>query len=349
MPVDLYRDINNVDNFIAHDRKHRMSPANANTLGVILMNLGTPAAPTSQAVREFLAEFLGDRRVVEIPRLAWWPILYGIILPFRSPRVAKLYQEIWLPEGSPLKVITEQQVAALQARFSAADVRVTCAMTYGSPKLEQRVAELEAAGIEKILVLPLYPQYSATTTGAVYDQYAQLITRQRNVSDIRIHKSYFAREEYIQALAESIRAHWQQHEPAEKLLFSFHSIPKRCVDLGDPYEKHCRETAERVAAALQLRESRWAVSFQSRLGKAEWLKPYTDVQLKEWGKAGLGSVEVICPAFAADCLETTEEIDQQNRELFLHSGGKRFEYIPCLNVSVEHINLLENIVKDYCM
>lgn len=326
-----------------------MTPEKENTLGVILMNLGTPSAPSTQAVREFLAEFLGDRRVVEIPRLAWWPVLYGIILPFRSPKVAKLYQEIWLPEGSPLKVITEQQVTALQTRFSAAEVRVTYAMTYGSPKLEQRVAEFEAEGIERILVLPLYPQYSATTTGAIYDQYAQLIMRQRDVSDIHIHKSYFEREEYIQALAESIRVHWRRHEPAEKLLFSFHSIPKRCVDLGDPYEQHCRETAERVAAALHLNESRWAISFQSRLGKAEWLQPYTDVQLKAWGEAGLGSVEVVCPAFAADCLETTEEIDQQNRALFLQSGGKRFEYIPCLNVTVEHINLLENIVKDYCV
>lgn len=325
-----------------------MTPAKADTLGVILMNLGTPTAPTTQAVREFLAEFLGDRRVVEIPRLAWWPILYGIILPFRSPRVAKLYHEIWLPDGSPLKVITEQQVAALQARFSATQVRVTYAMTYGAPKLEQRVAELEAEGIEKILVLPLYPQYSATTTGAIYDQYARMIARQRNISDVRIHKSYYAREEYIQALATSVRTHWQQHEPAEKLLFSFHGIPKRCVDLGDPYEQHCRETAERVAAALHLNDSRWAISFQSRLGKAEWLKPYTDVQLQIWAEAGLGSVEVICPAFAADCLETTEEIDQQNRALFLQHGGQRFEYISCLNAGVEHINLLENIVKDYC-
>lgn len=325
-----------------------MIPVKQPTLGVILMNLGTPAEPNAKAVRQFLAEFLSDRRVVEIPRLAWWPILYGIILPFRSPKVAKLYQDIWLDEGSPLKVITERQVAGLQARFAAsADVRVTYAMTYGAPKLEQRVAEFEAAGVERIVVLPLYPQYSGTTTGAIYDQYAQLISRQRNVSNIQVHKSYFDRTDYIDALVSSIRRHWQGREPAAKLLFSFHSIPKRCVDLGDPYEQQCRYTAERVATALQLSESQWAISFQSRLGKAEWLKPYTDVQLKTWGEQGLESVDVICPAFAADCLETTEEIDQQNREFFLQAGGQRFEYIPCLNDSLDHIDMLESIVRQY--
>lgn len=316
-------------------------------LGVVLVNLGTPAEPTPKAVRQFLAEFLSDPRVVEIPRFAWWPILYGIILPFRSPKVAKLYQDIWLSEGSPLKVITQKQVAALQSRFSDSNILVTYAMTYGTPKLDQRISELESAGVDKVLVLPLYPQYSATTTAAIYDQYAQMITRQRNISDVVINKHYFEKKEYIAALANSIRCHWQSHERAEKLLFSFHGIPKRCVDRGDPYEQQSRTTARLVAQELGLNESQWTISFQSRLGKAEWLTPYTDKLLETWGKDGVGSVDVICPAFASDCLETVEEIDKENREIFKKAGGKRFEYIPCLNDSSDHIDLLERIVTEY--
>ncbi|MBU3071123.1 ferrochelatase [Aestuariicella sp. G3-2] len=316
-------------------------------LGVVLMNLGTPVEPTPKAVRQFLEEFLGDRRVVEIPRLIWWPILYGIILPFRSPKVARLYKEIWLPEGSPLKVITEKQVDALQSRFSSGDVQVTYAMTYGAPKLEQRISELESSGVDKIVVLPLYPQYSATTTAAIYDQFAKLIVRQRNISNVTIHKEYYSRRDYIIALANSVRRHWEAGEQSEKLLFSFHGIPKRCVDKGDPYELQSRKTAQLVAEELGLVESQWAISFQSRLGKAEWLKPYTDLLLESWGREGVESVDVLCPAFASDCLETVEEIDKENREIFLSSGGKRFEYIPCLNDSVDHIDLLEKIVTEY--
>lgn len=316
-------------------------------LGVVLMNLGTPVEPTPKAVRQFLEEFLGDRRVVEIPRAIWWPILYGIILPFRSPKVAKLYEEIWLPDGSPLKVITEKQVAALQSRFSDCDVQVTYAMTYGAPRLEQRISELESSGIDKIVVLPLYPQYSATTTAAIYDQFARMIGQQRNISNVTIHKEYYNRKEYINALANSVRRHWDVNQQSEKLLFSFHGIPKRCVDKGDPYEQQSRQTAQFVARELGLTDSQWAISFQSRLGKAEWLKPYTDQLLETWGREGVESVDVLCPAFASDCLETVEEIDKENREIFLSSGGKRFGYIPCLNDSEDHIDMLEKIVTEY--
>ncbi|GAB3101272.1 ferrochelatase [Pseudomaricurvus hydrocarbonicus] len=311
------------------------------------MNLGTPAKPTAKEVRRFLAEFLGDRRVVELPRALWWPILYGIILPFRAPRVAKLYEEIWQAEGSPLKVITEKQALALQSKFDKQEVLVTYAMTYGNPKMEQRVAELEAEGVDSILVLPLYPQYSATTTAAIYDQYADLISRQRNISNVKIHKCYFDREDYVMALAQSIKTHWQTNEPPEKLLFSFHGIPRLFVERGDPYEKHCLATAEMVARLLELDESRWQVSFQSRLGKAEWLTPYTDLQLEQWGKEGIESVDVICPAFSADCLETLEEIDGENRQIFLASGGQRFGYIPCLNDLPAHTDMMANIVNEY--
>ena len=323
----------------------------SNKWGVILVNLGTPETPTAEGVRRFLAEFLSDRRVVEIPPLIWKPILHGIILPFRVKRVAKLYREIWTERGSPLKSITEDQVVALQRRlaelYGVEAPQVVYAMTYGAVKVADRIVELESRGVERILVLPLYPQYSATTTAAVYDQYAQLLGRQRNISDVIIHKSYCAREDYIQALATSVRDYWKGRVPAQKLLFSFHGIPKRCVELGDPYFEQCQMTASRVASELKLDDGAWAVSFQSRLGKAEWLTPYTDKLLSEWAASDIASVDVICPAFAADCLETIEEIDGENRTLFLNAGGKEYGVVPCLNSSAEHIVMLGNIVEEY--
>jgi len=323
----------------------------SNKWGVILVNLGTPEAPTAAGVRRFLAEFLSDPRVVEIPALIWKPILYGFILPFRAKRVAKLYREIWTERGSPLKSITEDQTVALQRRLSelygVEAPQVVYAMTYGATKLKDRVAELEAKGVERILILPLYPQYSATTTAAVYDQYAQLISEQRNISDIIVHKSYCSRDDYIRALSASIRAYWKARKPAQKLLFSFHGIPKRCVELGDPYFEQCQMTARRVASELELDDEAWAVSFQSRLGRAEWLTPYTDQLLAQWAKSDIASVDIICPAFASDCLETIEEIDCENRELFLNAGGQEYGVVPCLNSNPEHIVLLGNIVEEY--
>ncbi|NIB43295.1 ferrochelatase [Pseudomaricurvus alkylphenolicus] len=316
-------------------------------LGVVIANLGTPTEPSASAVRSFLAEFLSDQRVVELPRLLWLPLLYGVILPLRAPRVAKNYQGIWTENGSPLKAITEQQASELAKRFDKHQVRICYAMTYGSPKLKDRIAELEQQGCERILVLPLYPQYSATTTAALYDQYAKMLLEQRNVSDVTFYKSYYHRSDYIEALAASLSQHWSQHEPAEKLLFSFHGIPKRCVDLGDPYQKQCLATADAVTKRLNLESHQWSVSFQSRLGKAEWLQPYTDKQLQNWAQQGVKSVDVICPAFAADCLETLEEINEENRELFLEAGGDRFEFVPCLNAQPEHIDMMENIVREH--
>lgn len=315
--------------------------------GVILMNLGTPTDAKPKAVRKFLKEFLSDQRVVELPRLIWLPILYGVILPFRATRVARLYKQIWRVGGSPLKVITEEQVAKLQTCFSENKIKITYAMTYGAPKLSDCVAELEQQGYQKIFVLPLYPQFSATTTGPVYDQYAALIRQQRNISDITIKKNYYDRPDYIDALVQSILDHWQNNKPAEKLLFSFHGIPKRCVDKGDPYQEHCVYTAKQVASRLRLDDSQWQLSFQSRLGKAEWLKPYTDQLLVQMASEGVESVDVICPAFAADCLETLEEIEVENRDLFLSAGGRRFNSIPCLNASVEHIEMMKNIVNEF--
>lgn len=316
-------------------------------LGVILVNLGTPSEPTAAGVRSFLREFLGDPRVVELPRLLWWPILYGIILPFRSPKVAKLYQEIWTADGSPLKVITEKQTAALAKRFDSESVEVAYAMTYCGPRLDDVIDQLEQKGCNNILILPLYPQYSATTTASIYDQCAKRQLSQRDVSDLTIHKYYFDQAGYIEALAESVKEYWAAHGQPNKLLFSFHGIPKRCVDRGDPYQSHCQMTAERVAKHLRLERSQWEISYQSRLGKAEWLKPYTDLLLTEWAQNGIEKVHVICPAFSSDCLETIEEIDGENRELFLENGGKEYGVVPCLNDSQRHIDVFERIVRQY--
>lgn len=322
-----------------------------NKNAVILINLGTPSAPTPQAVRQFLKDFLGDKRVVEIPRLLWWPILYGIILPFRPGRVAKLYKEIWWPEGSPLRVITERQTAALSQllgqKFGENAPLVTSAMVYGGPSIEEQIDSLRARGAERILLLPLYPQYSATTTGSVYDQFARVLEKSRNIPYITVYRDYHDRADYVEALARTVEAHWQEKGRGERLLLSYHGIPQRNVDLGDPYYDQCETTAKLLAERLGLSSSQWAMSFQSRLGKAQWLQPYTDKLLQSWGAEGVKSVDVICPAFSADCLETIEEISGENRELFLAAGGERFEYIDCLNDRPEHIAMMGNIVREF--
>lgn len=313
------------------------------------MNLGTPEAATLGAVRRFLREFLSDSRVVEIPRLIWWPILYGIILPFRPKKALLAYKSVWTEQGSPLKVITLEQVNALQQLFNLENgvgaVKVVHAMTYGHPSLSEQVAQLQAAGAERIIVLPLYPQYSATTTASIFDQYAAIIGRSRNIPEILINKAYFDHPLYIGALAASVREHWQSHVKAGKLLFSFHGIPQRCVDKGDPYYQHAMATAAAVVKQLALSSDEWAVSFQSRLGKAQWLQPYTDKILVQWAEQGIESVDVICPAFAADCIETLEEIQLENSHLFLSSGGKSFTYIPCLNSRPDHITLMADLSR----
>jgi protoporphyrin/coproporphyrin ferrochelatase len=316
---------------------------------VILMNLGTPEAANVSAVRRFLREFLSDQRVVELPRLLWWPILYGVILPFRPRKALEAYESVWTPGGSPLKVITLEQQAKLQARISTLepglDVKVLIAMTYGEPNLKRTIQMLQAEGTDRIIILPLYPQFSATTTAPVYDQVSQLQMASRDIPEIFINRCYYDRDDYVEALASSVSEHWAAHGRLQKLLFSFHGIPQRCVDKGDPYYAHCKSTAERVAQRLSLGDDEWAFSFQSRLGKAKWLQPYTDKWLEHWASNGVESVDVICPAFSADCIETLEEIQQENQELFLEHGGKQFGYIPCLNSRDDHIELMANIVS----
>ncbi len=320
-------------------------------LGVILVNLGTPEQPTPASVRRFLQVFLSDKRVVEIPSIIWKPILFGFILPFRPKSVAQAYASIWTDRGSPLKAITEDQIAGLRQlllnQYGEKSPLVEYAMTYGRPGLESAVDSLTEQGATRFLVLPLYPQYSATTTGAVYDQVAKLIQSRRNVPQVLVHKQYCERDDYISALANSIDRFQQNNGTPEKLLFSFHGIPKRCVDLGDPYYEQCMATAAATAKRLQLSDEQWQVSFQSRLGKAEWLKPYTSELLQEWGKTGVKDVQVVCPAFAADCLETLEEIRVENRDVFIEAGGQSYEMIPCLNSDAEHLQVMANIVDGY--
>ncbi|MFA0809937.1 ferrochelatase [Microbulbifer epialgicus] len=322
---------------------------------IVLMNLGTPAQPSAPAVRSFLKEFLSDPRVVEIPRPLWLAILNGFILPFRPKRIAPAYEEIWNRsadgagvEGSPLLYYTRRQAELLQEqlRNSGRDIAVEYAMTYGEPRLDKVIADLRQKDYESFIVFPLYPQYSATTTAAIYDQVAQIFRKSRDIPDISLVRDYYHNPLYIKSLANSVREHWQVHGQAEKLLLSFHGIPKANVDKGDPYYRHCMETARLLAEALQIKENRWQVTFQSRFGKAEWLQPYTDRTLIEWGKSGVKSVDVICPAFSADCLETLEEISVENRANFIESGGGDYRYIPSLNLREDHIKALAAIVED---
>jgi ferrochelatase len=305
---------------------------------LILVNLGTPEAPTPSAVRDFLKQFLSDRRVVSLPRVFWWPLLHGLILPFRSSRVARLYRKIWWPEGSPLKVITQRQVKKLAQRLP--EIRVSHAMVYGAPSLAQQVERAQADGIEQIVVLPLYPQYCSATTGSVCDQLEIIKRRWQEMIQWRLIESYHDHAGYIDALATSVYDFWQSEGRGQQLLFSFHGIPQKLADSGDPYYRQCHETAALVANALQLADDEWQVCFQSRFGKAEWVKPYTDVVLGTLPTQGIERVDVITPAFASDCLETLEEIAVQNAELFQQHGGKHLRLIPCLNDCDAHIDMM---------
>ncbi|PTQ89347.1 ferrochelatase [Agitococcus lubricus] len=317
-------------------------------LGVVLANLGTPDEPTPQAVRRYLRQFLSDRRVIEIPPLLWQIILNLFILPFRPKRVAKLYASIWQHQGdSPMRHILKQQVSALEQALAGslpARISVKAAMSYGNPSIASALNALRQEGVDHIVVLPLFPQFSATSSAPVYDAVQRWSSQQRNLPTLTILKDYFAHPAYITALANSIRRYREQHGSAEKLLMSFHGIPQPYADKGDPYPRRCRCTAAQVAQALGLTEDQWAISFQSRFGKQEWVKPYTDVLLSEWAKQGVQSVQIVSPAFSADCLETLEELAEENKAHFLHEGGKEYAYIPALNDNPEHVALLKALV-----
>lgn len=310
---------------------------------IILVNLGTPDKPDAPSVRRYLKEFLWDDRVIK-RRWIWWLILNGIILNTRPKKVAEAYAGIW-QEDSPMRLIAQQQAKKLQESLGD-DVQVRWAMTYGSNSLSQCLSELQQTGVDKILVLPLYPQYSATTTGAVYDIVAKYVQSTRDIPDIRILKDYHEHPLYINALASSIKKHWHQHGQAERLVLSYHGIPKEYVTKGDPYQKQCLATSEALVKRLELKPGDYKVCFQSRFGPTEWVKPYTDESLKQLGQEGINKVDVICPAFSADCLETLEEIAVENKEYYLQAGGKEFQYISALNANEEHILLFKSLVEE---
>lgn len=316
-----------------------------NRIGVLVANLGTPDGPDPSSVRRFLAEFLWDPRVVEVPRPIWWLALHGVILRIRPSKSAHAYQQIWTPEGSPLMVHSSALVKrigeALQPRWHAA---VALGMSYGSPSIPDALEELRRQGAQRIVVLPLYPQYSGTTTASVFDRVTRQLQRWRWIPELRFVASYHDDDGYIGALAASIEQHWRTHEK-NHLLFSFHGIPKSYFSAGDPYYCHSMKTARLVAERLSLGEKDWSVSFQSQVGRQEWLRPYTDEQLLEYARSGPKRITLMCPGFATDCLETLEEIALRNRELFLGAGGEAYDYIPALNSSDAHVATLTQLIE----
>ncbi len=316
-------------------------------LGILLVNLGSPDAPTASAVRRYLAEFLWDPRVVEFPRLLWWLVLHGIILRLRPRRSAHAYKKVWSMEGSPLVATSKLQAQAIekkiQERFRGTVV-VDLAMRYGKPSIKSGLEALRLAGARRMLILPMYPQYSATTTASVFDEVTRVLQAWRWLPDLRFINHYHDHPKYITALANSIRQHWSSHKRGQKLLFSFHGIPQRYFDQGDPYFCHCQKTARLVVEELELKEDEWQVVFQSRFGREPWLQPYCDETLEQLPADGVRTVDIVCPGISADCLETLEEIDMQNREIFLKAGGYEFSYIPALNASDEHIDVLVEVL-----
>jgi ferrochelatase len=324
---------------------HGSGPA----VGVLLVNLGTPQAPTAHALRPFLKQFLSDPRVVEIPRALWWPILNGIILNTRPARSAEKYAKIWTPEGSPLKVHTQRQAQRLQALLAGhagAAIAVEWAMRYGQPSVADAMRALRERGCDRVAVLPLYPQYAASTTASTYDAVLEALAALRNVPALRMLKQFHDHPGYVSALAASVREHWAAHGRPDRLVMSFHGVPRFTLDRGDPYHCQCHKTGRLLAEALELSAQSWLVTFQSRFGKAEWLKPYTMDTVAQLGREGTGRVDIVCPGFVSDCLETLEEIAIENRAAFLAAGGREFHYIPCLNERDDWMQALAAIALD---
>ncbi|SAL09728.1 ferrochelatase [Caballeronia cordobensis] len=329
-------------------------PSASHRVAVLLINLGTPDAPTPRAVRKYLAQFLSDPRVVEIPAFVWQIILRGAILPFRSRASARKYAQVWMPEGSPLRVHTEKQVEGLRRLFAANDyhVIVDYAMRYGTPGIGAMLNQLKLEGADRILLLPMYPQYSSSTTATAFDDAFAALRRVRNQPEIRTIRHYADHPAYIAALAEQVRDYWRHHgapdfAAGDKLVLSFHGVPKRTMDLGDPYHDQCQQTSSLLTSALGLTPVECRVTFQSRFGRAEWLQPYTAPTVAELGAGGVARVDVFCPGFTADCLETIEEIGIEVRDEFLKAGGKHFHRIACLNSSPAWIKALGEIAAQH--
>lgn len=317
--------------------------------GILITNLGTPDAPTPAAVRRYLAEFLSDPRVVELPAPLWKLVLHGLILRIRPAKAAKSYQSVWHERGSPLLYISQDLANSLQQASEnfPGTVKIELAMRYGHPSIESGLQALQQAGARRVLLLPLYPQYSATTTATTFDAVSKILQKWRWIPELRMLNHYHDHPAYIQAVADSIRRYWQDHEQPDKLLFSFHGLPYKYLIKGDPYFCECQKTARLVAENLRLKTGQWFVSFQSRFGREEWLQPYTDHTLKQWGEQGVEHVQVICPGFSVDCLETLEEIAMENRDVFLEAGGKEYTYIPALNAQQSHIDMLMELISQH--
>ncbi len=333
--------------YVAHPLPEPDTPVRT---GVLLVNLGTPDEPTAPALRRYLRQFLGDPRVIEWPAWLWQPVLHGVILNVRPRKSARLYASVWTENGSPLlagsQAIASQMAIELGQTWGDA-VRVELAMRYGNPSIQDKLAALRQANVQRILVLPLFPQYSATTTATIFDVIFDELKRWRWTPELRTITGYHTHPFYISGLAHSIQHYWQANGRSPKLLFSFHGIPQSYAAQGDPYPVFCHETARLVADQLDLTQDEYQICFQSRFGPEAWLQPYTDKTLEAWAGDGLKSVDVACPGFAVDCLETLEEMAGQNRELFLEAGGQQYHYIPCLNDSPEQMALLLDLAKTH--
>ena len=323
----------------------------AERIGILLVNSGTPEAPTAAGVRRFLRRFLSDPRVVELPRLVWLPLLYGVILPLRPARIAPKYRRIWSEAGSPLRDLSEQlrkELSGALARQVLAPLSVELGMLYSPPSVREALGRLRASGAQRILVVPLFPQYCGATTGAVFDQVSAELSTWRWLPELRMVAEYHDHPGYIEALRESVTGHWSRAGRTSHLLMSFHGIPERYFRQGDPYFCKCQKTARLLADELMLRENEWSVAFQSRFGPSGWLKPYTREVLDGLPARGLRTVTVVCPGFAVDCLETLEEIAIENRDAFLRAGGERFDYVPALNARVSDAHCLAELIVEHC-
>ncbi|MFS1537569.1 MAG: ferrochelatase [Candidatus Phlomobacter fragariae] len=312
--------------------------------GVLLVNLGTPDAPTPKAVKCFLAEFLSDVRVIDISRIIWKPLLHLVILPLRSPKVAKLYRSIWTEAGSPLLNYSLQQQAALAKKLRA--IPVELGMSYGSPSVALAIDKLLIQQVENIIVLPLYPQYSCSTTAAVFDAISLVLKKYRTIPELHFIRSYAAHPYYIDALKKSVELSFEQHGEPDRLLLSYHGIPKRYAETGDIYPQECELTTRLLSELINFPVDKIIMTYQSRFGREPWFTPYTDVTLKSLAKHGVNHVQLLCPGFSVDCLETLEEIAVQNKKLFYSAGGEKYHYIPALNASDDHIMLMAELVKD---
>ncbi len=331
-----------------HRRSEPYEHGQAPLTAVVLFNLGTPDAPTPGAVRRYLREFLSDPRVVELPRLLWLPLLHGLILPLRAPKTAAKYARIWSDSGSPLAVAGAQLKARLQEELQRRGhhLVVELAMRYGQPSTPDVLERLHAQGMTRLLGIPLYPQYSAATTATALDAVGDWLRGKRRQPSLRWRRNFADHAGYLRALAHSVRAHWQAHGRGERLLMSFHGMPQRTLQQGDPYHCECLKTARLLAEELQLQDAQYQVCFQSRFGAQAWLQPYTEPTLRDLARSGVRSVDVVCPGFVADCLETLEEIAIEGKQAFLSSGGAEFHYIPCLNTEAAWVGALANLVEE---